>query len=85
MEVFILKDSEIRTYTMEQVAELMHVHKNQVMMWKNERILKGIKTGKGFVFSTKEIERFLDTFTGFDVSNPSRIQETLEKIKKTNE
>lgn len=74
----------VATYTVDEVANIMHVHKHQVMMWKNECILNGIKTGKGYVFSVRELIRFQDLYTGYDISNPTKIEETNKIIREKN-
>ena len=66
--------------TCEQVAEIFHVHKNQVNIWRETGILKGIRTGRNIMYSQDEIRRFQARFKGYDVSNKVHIMESLELI-----
>lgn len=63
------------------VSNIFHVHENQVNIWRETGILKGIRTGKSYMYSQKEILEFQERFNGLDVSNKVRIKESLEKLK----
>jgi hypothetical protein len=73
--------NNLQMLTCDQVAEIFHVHKNQVNIWRETGILKGIRTGRNIMYSQDEIRAFQARFNGYDISNRTRIKETLERIK----
>lgn len=71
----------LQMLTTDQVGELLNVHRNTVQMYRECGILKGIKTGKNFMFSQKEIGEFQERFKGYDISNKLKVKETLEQLR----
>jgi len=71
----------LKMLTCEDVANIFHVHKNQVNIWREMGILKGIRTGRNIMYSKMEIQAFQERFLGYDISNRTRIKETLEQMK----
>lgn len=71
----------LQMLTGDEVSQLLNVHRNQITMYRETGILKGIKTGKNIMYSQKEIMEFQDKFKGYDISNKFRVTETLERIK----
>lgn len=71
----------LQMLTSDEVAVLFNVHKNQVNMYRDMGILKGIKTGKNYMYSKHEIMEFQNKFKGYDISNKYRVQETLQEMK----
>lgn len=59
----------LKMATQEEVAELLNTSRNQVAMLREVGLLRGIKTGKGYMFSQEEIRRFQCDYAGCDVSN----------------
>lgn len=60
------------TYTTHELAEAFHTHDNQISMWRQCKALKGIKKGKEYIFSRKEIDKFLEDYAGCDLSNQNK-------------
>ncbi len=60
--------SDLKTLTLEEVAEIAGVHRNTVTMWREIGIIQATKTGKGYMFSQEEIRRFQRDYKGYDIS-----------------
>lgn len=73
------------TYTLDEVAALMHCSRQRVSMWMEAGILAGIKTGKGTVITSTALLRFQETYEGCDVSNLVRALDAKKKVEKENE
>lgn len=65
----------LRTYTAEEVAELMHCHVNRVREWAVCGLITPIKTGKSCVYSSEEIHRFQTEQIGRDISSLKAIKD----------
>lgn len=77
--------NNLQMLTCDQVAEIFHVHKNQVNIWRETGILKGIRTGRNIMYSQDEIRAFQARFKGCDISNRIHIKETLETLNEGSE
>ena len=77
--------NNLQMLTCDQVAEIFHVHKNQVNIWRETGILRGIRTGRNIMYSQDEIRAFQARFKGCDISNRIHIKETLEKVESYQE
>lgn len=77
--------NNLQMLTCDQVAEIFHVHKNQVNIWRETGILKGIRTGRNIMYSQDEIRAFQARFIGCDISNRIHIKETLETLNEGSE
>ena len=73
------------TYTLDEVAALMHCSRQRVSMWMEAGILAGIKTGKGTVITSTALLRFQETYEGYDVSNLVSALDAKKKVEKENE
>lgn len=73
-----------KTYTAQETAALIGIDRHLMPVLADEKILQGIKTGKGRRYSEKEIEEFWDKYKGTDLSNATNIRTTaaLMRIKK---
>ena len=80
-----IMEINLQMLTTDQVGELLNVHRNTVQMYRECGILQGIKTGKNYMFSQKEISEFQERFRGYDISNKFRVKESLEMMKLRNE
>ena len=70
--------------TQEEVANLIGTTKQNVSTLREIGVIQAIRTGKGFMFSQKEIEHFQDTYRGCDVSNKIKALESYEAVKEKN-
>lgn len=59
----------LRTYTPEEVSELMHSSTDTVRTWIKTGILKCIKTGRGMVVTSAELLLFQEAAQGMEISN----------------
>ena len=55
--------------TQEEVAKKLGTTKQHISTLRELGLIQAIKTGKGFMFSQREIERFQEVYPGCDVSN----------------
>lgn len=63
-----LSFSEQKTYTTAEVAEIFHTYEDKVNAWRKAGLIKGIKKGRGWIYSSVEIDRFLESVRGKDLS-----------------
>ncbi|WP_283650543.1 helix-turn-helix domain-containing protein [Dubosiella newyorkensis] len=75
----------LKMLTTNEVAEILNVHRNQVQMFKDQGILKGIKTGKNIMYSQREILEFQQKFKGYDISNVREIRKTIQAMNNLEE
>ena len=70
------------TLTTKEVAEQLCTSRNMVDTLRQEGAIIGIKKGNGYIFHYKEIERFVEEFTGLDMSNREAIRQSLNEIRR---
>lgn len=75
----------LKMLTREDVADVLNVSPDQVTMFREQNVLQATRTGKNWMFSQKEVERFQEEYKGYDVSNQFKIIETKRKIKELND
>lgn len=67
------KDKEKASYldmlTQEEVAKKLGTTKQHISVLREIGLIQAIRTGKGFMFSQREIERFQEVYRGCDISN----------------
>lgn len=63
----------------EEVAKKLGTTKQHISVLREIGLIQAIKTGKGFMFSQREIERFQDIYRGCDVSNKMKALESYKK------
>ena len=68
--------------THEDVAELMKTSVQHVYEWRELGLLKGIKTGKGWVFTQEEFRKFQRNMTGYDISNRVEALRTMKEVRQ---
>ena len=74
--------NELKMYTQEEVAEMLHSHISTVSMLREIGVIMAIKTGRNFMFSKSSIERFQNDYAGLDVSNKFKALESMEIVEK---
>ena len=62
------------TYSAQETAEMIGIDRHLMPVLFDERMLLGIKTGRGRRYSEKEIEEFWDQYKGMDISNAEKIR-----------
>lgn len=72
--------SKLDMFTQEEVARKLHTTRENITMLREVGILKSIKTGKNYMFSQKELERFQCDYAGQDVSNRVKAIEAYKKV-----
>ncbi len=63
----------------EEVAKKLGTTKQHISVLREIGLIQAIKTGKGFMFSQREIERFQEIYRGCDVSNKMKALESYKK------
>lgn len=69
------------TYNTDEVAYLLGTRRQTITMYREIGILKAIKTGKRYMFSQAEIERFQRDYEGLDISNRLKALESYKLVK----
>lgn len=62
--------NELKVYTLEEIAELLHITRRTLYSYVKEGKLKGVKVGKYWRVTEKNLEELLST--GTDVSDANR-------------
>lgn len=73
------KASYLNMLTQEEVAKKLGTTKQNISVLREIGLIQAIKTGKGFMFSQKEIERFQEVYRGCDVSNRVKAIESYKQ------
>lgn len=68
--------TEIRMFTREEVAEILHVHVNMISILREEGLLQAIKIGKNYIFPKSTIINFQNDYLGLDCSNREKAKES---------
>lgn len=63
----------------EEVAKKLGTTKQHISTLRELGLIQAIKTGKGFMFSQREIERFQEVYRGCDVSNRVKAIESYKQ------
>lgn len=66
-------ESSLKTYTRKEVAEIIGMDVHNIQILEKYGLMKGIKSGKQTLFQEKEILNYMDTWKGYDMSNPTKI------------
>lgn len=75
----------MQVFTTKEISSLLKMNPHKIGWLRKYGLLKGIKAGKGYIFSEEEIKRFLEEFQGSDLSSEHAIQLTAEMHKKAPE
>lgn len=67
-----------QTYTTEELAQMMHCHRDRVDEWRTCGLIQGIKSGKGYVYPAFEVVRFQKDNLGKDLSNLKAIKDGMK-------
>lgn len=80
----IMETTNDLVFTTDEVAEKLKTHRNMVDRLRRNGLINGIKLGKGFIFSGQELNRFLTSYAGMDLSNDSAMQEARREVERKN-
>ena len=80
----IMETTNDLVFTTDEVAEKLKTHRNMVDRLRRNGLINGIKLGKGFIFSEQELNRFLTSYAGMDLSNDSAMQEARREVERKN-
>lgn len=58
-----------KVYTAEDLADLMHTYVDKVNAWRRAGLITGIKKGRGYIYTSEEVDRFLKSNTGKELPN----------------
>lgn len=76
------KTNTIATYTTKQLAKILNLSGTQkVDQLRKAGAIKGIKKGNGYIFTSNEINAFLNDFNGLDISNEETIKTSVAIVK----
>lgn len=71
---------DLKMATQEEVAEIINVSRDTLIMLREEGLIRAIKTGKCYMFPQHEILHFQKKYIGFDVSNRVNARKAKEKV-----
>lgn len=71
----------LKTYSADEVAELLHCSAATVRTWSEAGLIKGIKTGRFTVFTSFELEDFLKKCRGMNIANLKDSLETKKRLE----
>lgn len=72
--------NEKLAYTSKELADKLCSYEEKVNKLRSVGILKGIKMGKGYVYTHKEVEEFLELYRGMDLSTDKAILDSINKV-----
>lgn len=67
-------------FTTRELADQLKTHEARVGMWRQCGAIKGIKKGKEYIFSRSEVERFLEDYAGYDLSNEFKVKFAVHEV-----
>ena len=70
------------TYSAQEASKILGIDRHLMPILFKEKMLLGIKTGKGRRYSEKELEEFWEEFKGEDISNVEQIELTSTLHRK---
>lgn len=59
---------------------IFNCNKQQIALWRELGILPAIRTGKGFVYTQKDVRDFQMRCSGYDISNADHVLENLQEL-----
>lgn len=71
-------------YSTEEVAYQLSTNDHRINLLRTCGALVGIKNGNKFIYSHKEIERFLEEYKGFNLQTETDIKLAVAQIKRFN-
>lgn len=80
----IIESSEFKlAYSTEELAFHLSTNIHRVHLLRTCGAIVGIKNGNKFIFSRKEVERFLEDFKGYDLQTETDIKLAVADIKRS--
>lgn len=73
--------TDLRMYTQEEVAEMLHTHIGTITILREIGILPAIRTGKNYMITKESIMEFQKNYAGLDVSNRVKAIEAYRLVK----
>lgn len=84
-QIINLAKSEISadkiTYTTEELCEIFHTTERNINSLRTTGLLPAVRIGKGYIYSKKAVEIFLDKFAGYELTNEQNMKEAFHDIK----
>ena len=66
-------EASTKTYTRKEVSEIIGMDIHNIQYLEQYGLLKGLKSGKQTLFQEKEVLSYMDSWKGYDMSNPTKI------------
>lgn len=63
------EETNLKMLSINDVCEILNVSRQQITMLREIGIINAIKTGKNYMFTKEEIQRFQRDYVGYDISN----------------
>jgi DNA-binding transcriptional MerR regulator len=72
----------LKMYNTEEVSKMLGCSRQQIQMYRQIGIIKSIKIGKNYMFSTQAILEFQTIYQGADLSNRTKATEAYNNRLK---
>lgn len=72
-------NDDLQVFTTEEAAELLRTHPDKVNCWRRLGLLKAIKKGSGYIYTSDSIKTFLKEYDGCDLSNEDMVALEVKK------
>ena len=69
------------TYTTEELCNLFHTTERNINSLRTNGLLPAVRIGKGYIYSKKAIETFLDKYSGYELTNDQNMKEAFMDLK----
>lgn len=67
----LLADQQKMAYTADELARRLSVQDpRKIAQWRQRGLLKGIRTGKGWIYPKQQVEIFLQKYAGQELTTP---------------
>lgn len=71
----------LQMLTQSEVAKVLNCNKDTVTMLRENGLIKAIKTGRNYMYSQKEMQRFMDDYAGLDISSLNKAIEAYNEVQ----
>lgn len=68
----------------QDLCVIFNCNKQQIAMWRELGILPAIRTGKGYVYTQKDVLEFQIRCSGYDISNEEYVVDNLKELLPNN-
>lgn len=71
------------SYTNAELAEMLHTYEDRINEWRQLGAIHGTLIGKQYIYSAKEVDRFLDDYASMNLSNAQHTRVSVGLVNAT--